>query len=151
MSKYCSDACRKVGKRQIRKQWEARTGYTQKEREKNAQRRSTAAAKRREDAAEQETAQAQARKRAADRAKSAMAQRAASGDPVARMLQAKVSGDWREYWTAFKEYEIQYAEKNGKKSTRSVNGISIHEPDFVELVLVATARDQKIYSTLNDQ
>ena len=151
MSKYCSDACRKVGLRQIRKQWEARTGYTEKEREKNAQRRAAAAAKRREDAAERETVQAQARKRSADQAKADKARRAASGDPVARMLQSKVSGDWREYWTAFKEYEIQYAEKNGKKSTRSVNGISIHDPDFVGLVLVATARDQKIYSTLNDQ
>ena len=60
--------------------------------------------------------------------------KAAEGDPLARMEVAKKFSI--DYWRAFQDYELEYAERWSKKSNRTVNNISIHEPDFAEHVVL---------------
>lgn len=60
--------------------------------------------------------------------------KAAEGDTLARMRVAKKFSI--DYWRAFQDYELEYAERWSKKSNRTVNNISIHEPDFAERVVL---------------
>ena len=57
------------------------------------------------------------------------------GDPFARMRIAEPNS--KEYWEAYKQYEIEYAASWGRESTRTVNDISVHDPCFGRKVVEA--------------
>ena len=61
--------------------------------------------------------------------------KAAAGDPFARMNLAEPNS--KEYWEAYKQYEIEYAASWGRESTRTVNDISVHDPCFGRKVVEA--------------
>ena len=123
--KYCSDECRKV---RIREADKLRKRKARKEA------RST------QNAEMEEKSRINREKREQEYAKRSLEQeeelkkRVEAGDPQARMRVAKMNSI--EYWEAYKDYEIEYAEswKNGK-STSTINDISVYEPDFAEKVV----------------
>lgn len=135
-AKYCSMACRQKGKYQRRKEWEKSSGYLEKQRQKMQEYRDKEAAdKKAEQEAENKRKAANikrqtTRRRNDERAK--LLQAAEMGDAHARMtLAAEESGNTSaEYWEAFKAYDLEYAAEWGKESTTTVNGISVHNPDF---------------------
>lgn len=142
---YCSESCRIEGATIARKDWEQRTGYKTirrdrmrayragKAAEKKAIQEATDRKRKEELAAEHEKRKKEQLKRLKDEA--------AAGDPQARMrLSNRLQA---EYWEAFRDYELQYAEEAGTPSTRTVNGISVHDTHFVEEVL-RTIQEQKI-------
>ena len=135
-AKYCSTACRQKGKYQRRREWEKESGYLDKQREKMRLYRERVTA---EEKAEQEAAEKRKeinRKRQETRRKNLerdkLLQAAEQGDAFARMaLAMEESGNTSpEYWEAFKDYDLQYAASWNKESTTTVNGISIHAPQF---------------------
>ena len=135
-SKYCSIGCRRKGKYQRRKDWEDRSGYREKQRKKMQEYREKAAAEaleEREATARQEAAdrkQKETQRRNQEREE--LIQKAEQGDAFSRMMLAaeKAGKTSLEYWDAYKDYEMQSAARLGKISTTSVNGISVHDPDF---------------------
>ena len=72
------------------------------------------------------------------RAKESRAARAA----LASMMQ--LDEDTPEYWEAFKEYAKEEAAAAGNESPRTVNGISVNDPDFTRLVLDSTKEQDPI-------
>lgn len=146
--KYCSDRCRIEGARLARKEWKSRTGYNEAQRERMREYRAGKAA---ELAAQKEAVE---RKQRADRAKALeraaaerqqrLQERAAAGDPHARMMLSNRLQ--AEYWQAYKDYELEYAKEAGKPSNRTVNGISIYDTHFPEEV-VRTIQERKIIIT----
>lgn len=122
--KYCSDECRKVRireadklkKREARKEVRDIKNTEKKEKNQvNMEKR------------EQEYA---LRKVQRDEE---LKKRVEAGDPLARMDVAETNGI--EYWEAYKQYTIEYAESWGRTSTSTINDISVHEPDFAEKVV----------------
>ena len=81
------------------------------------------------------------------REKARILQAAEQGDALARMiLAARESGNRSpEYWEAYKDYDIEYAAKFGKKSTTTVNGISVHNPEFGLAVSISIEETGSIY------
>ena len=135
-AKYCSTSCKLKGKYQRRREWEKSSGYLEKQRQKMQEYRDKAAA---DQKAEREAAakkQAANVKRQITRLKndkrSKLLQAAEQGDAFARMeIAAEESGNTKpEYWEAFKDYGLQWAADMDKESITTVNGISIHSPDF---------------------
>lgn len=59
--------------------------------------------------------------------------RVKANDPLARMQVTKPQS--KEYWEAYKDYAIQYAENWDSKSDRIVNGISVYEDKFAVKVI----------------
>lgn len=132
---YCSEACRKIGTRQARKQWEAKTDYRAKQREYQSRRRQEDAKAKEKKATETEAKREGARRRSQAQARALLEEKAAAGDHFARMLLAKRAGDLLTYWKEFAAYEIEFAENAGYPSKRTVNGISVYLPDFAEQVI----------------
>ena len=73
------------------------------------------------------------------RAKESKAARAA----LACMMQAEENTP--EYWDAFKKYAQEEAKAAGRESPRTVNGISVNDPDFTRLVLDSTKEQDPFY------
>lgn len=136
-AKYCSDKCRKTGRKVSRKNWELKTDYREKQKERSAEYRQ----EKREQ--EQEKEKNQKAKKTAARTKTKK-KPAKSKRPVEKMSAAlgKGGNTGFEYWNAFKEYDIELAEKAGKASTTEVNGISVYNGDFENLV-IESIKDNK--------
>lgn len=153
--KYCSPDCRAAGNREKRKSWEDRTDYREKQR--------LAAQQYREEKAQEERREAEKankKKQAAIKRKQTIAQKKAreellaaaeGGDYFALMELAQENGDNIAYWHWYKEYEIDYAESWGRKSTRTVNDISVYNPEFERLVVQSIELEGRIFSTLHGQ
>lgn len=139
--KYCSPDCKQEGQRQRRKEWEARTGYKEKQRQAAADHRAEQARQ-----AEQEAKEAARKKKSADtkarrkkeRQEAAeLAQRAEKGDRTALLRLALKSGNTLEYWRLRKEMILEEDEKRGRISNIIVGGISVYAGDFECQVLAA--------------
>ena len=137
--KYCSPECREEGKQQRRKEWEDKTDYKEKQRQamqiyrgKITEEERQAAIKIKEQQAI-ERQQEDARRRSEQQA--LLREKAATGDAFSRMRIAEPNS--KEYWEAYKQYEIEYAASWGKESTRTVNDISVHDPCFGSKVVQA--------------
>lgn len=135
-AKYCSIACRQKGKYRQRKEWELQSGYLEKQRQAMQEYRNKIAAEKKADQeakAKQEAKQKKQRENKQHKKEQKRLLTAAEkGDPLSRLLlAAQESGNKSpEYWEAYKEYDISCAEKIGNKSTTTVNGISVYNPDF---------------------
>ena len=140
--KYCSEKCRYLGERNVRKEWEARTDSKAK---KNTEQRSKGIETQqiREQRHEQQEREWKERLR---QDQIELERRAESGDYNARMKIAEQNKDRSEYWKYFALSEIENSEKYGRKSTRTVNDISVYEPNFVKLVIESIDRTGKCIS-----
>ena len=68
----------------------------------------------------------------------ALKKRASEGDPEALM---KLSDNSHDYWKYFALWMIQQSERDfGRKSTFTVNDVSVYAPDFAELVVDSIER-----------
>jgi predicted nucleic acid-binding Zn ribbon protein len=133
--KYCSDICRGIGQKQIRRRWEQNTDYLEKQRERMRARYQAEREEAAEVAAVNKAARQKARDAAAQQARVKLEEKAAAGDHFARMILAKQAGDQLTYWREFAAYEIEFAERIGYPSKRTVNGFSVYLPDFAEQVI----------------
>lgn len=132
-ARYCSTACREKGAKAARKDWERRTGYTAKQREKMRQRRATTTAKREEiREAEREERRRSYDLAAADRR--AKLQREAEQGNYFALMQIHHPCSV-EYWNAWRAYALDYAATTGRPSPAQVNGISVYADNFAEEVL----------------
>lgn len=124
--KYCSEECRLIRVREndrIRKRKERAEEKAIREKEKQRIKQAKVEAQEKEDA-----------KRTSER-QAELSKKAAAGDPFARMNLAEPNS--KEYWEAYKQYEIEYAASWGRESTRTVNDISVHDPCFGHKVVEA--------------
>ena len=137
--KYCSPECKEEGKQQRRKEWEERTDYKEKQRQimkvyrgkvTEEERQAAKKIKEQQTLERQEEDERQSKERQAE-----LRKKAAAGDPFARMNLAEPNS--KEYWEAYKQYEIEYAASWGRESTRTVNDISVHDPCFGRKVVEA--------------
>lgn len=152
--KYCSEACREAGRQRTRKAWESRTGYLEKKRIQERQRRARLAEE------EQQESIARGKQRSEDFAReleerqarelAELRKAAAAGDYDAQMVLAKSGGeiDWRAYWKAYKAADIDFARQWNKDSTRTVNGISVYDPHFEDKVMDAIQQQGVIITAL---
>lgn len=62
-------------------------------------------------------------------------EKVAAGDPLAKMSTAKLQS--LEYWEAYQDYHVEYAERWNRESRRIVNDVSVHDPGFAEKVIMA--------------
>lgn len=136
--KYCSEECRLVRVREtdrIRKRKERAEEKAIREKEKQRIKQAKAEAQEKEDAKRTSERQAELEKKAAQ------------GDALARMNLAEPNS--KEYWEAYKDYEIEYAESWGRESTRTVNDISVHNPCFGSKVVKSIEELGVIHTRLN--
>lgn len=146
--KYCSDQCRQIGAKQARRSWEQRSGYSEKQRQLMAERR-----RERSEAIQEANRSARISREEADRinkeraenARKQLIESATAGDLVSIMILAQRSGNWPEYWRAYKAYEIQLAEERGEDCTAKVNSIPVTDPDFEALVIYSIENEKRIY------
>lgn len=146
--RYCSSKCAAEGARLARKAWERRTGYKEAQRERM---RAYRAGQSIEKAAQKAAEERRQRKERAKRLKQLAAERqqrlqerAAAGEPHARMMLSNRLQT--EYWQAFKDYELQLAEAAGEPSRRTVNGISIYTDQF-ETEVIRSIKERNIIIT----
>ena len=150
--KYCSDQCAKTGAYKTRREWVNRSGYNDKQRQKMRERRAIEN-EAKEIQIRQEREAAQERQKAAqeraEREHELLQERAAAGDPFARMaLSAK---DSREYWEAFRDYELAYAAEAGRECRTTVSGIPVTDPIFPALVVSSIRSGGQIITQSNYQ
>ena len=108
--KYCCRKCAEIGKGARRREWEQKTGYLEKKRIQQQERRKRIKA----EAAERETV----------------------NKIVIQGYQAPVirGNTSPEYWEEYKLRELKWAEESEKISKTTVNGIPVQEPLFGVLV-----------------
>ena len=144
--KYCSDRCRVIGERQVREAWKDRTGYREKDRERARRVRAELAAEEQERRAIEDARLKAERERKHKEStatrRAALERKAASGDPMSRMLLIINKYD-PEYWNAFRDLELKNAYEADKPSTAEVNGLSIYTDNFGEEV-VKSIQDRNI-------
>ena len=141
--KYCSDKCRKAGQKALRKAWEKKTGYLEKQRQRMAAYRETTGLQKRKE--QEKAAQEAARIRNAEdlqrekKLHSAQVRAAKHGDTSASLALAAEAGRncSLEYWDAWQEYELQWCAAAHKISLAEVNSISVHDPDFSFKVILS--------------
>ncbi len=133
-SKYCSDNCRKVGRKVNRKNWELKTEYREKQKEKAAEYRKKRKAE--NQAPDQENKKGKTTKKTSTKAKEKKTE--SKPRSTIDLLAAEIGRAGNigiEYWRAFKNYEIEFAEEAGTISKTEVNGISVYNGDFENLVI----------------
>lgn len=135
--KFCSDACRIEGAKLARKEWEDRTGFREKQREKmrlyRAQVTAEKAKKRAELRAKRQKELQEKQKQITLENRKREQKLIEAGDPRARMRQLTPS--CLEYWIAFQEAELNNSIESGEPSSTTVNGISIYVDHFPEEAL----------------
>lgn len=141
-SKYCCSECRAEGAKLTRRAWEDKTGYKEKQKLLMREKRG----KQRKEDIEQKQKEKEERKRLNTERNNNRAKQikmdAAAGDPIARMLMVdKYSKD---YWIAFQDYELQMEKEYKRKSSKTVNGISIYDDDFADNVILSIRNIGKI-------
>lgn len=128
--KYCSEKCRYLGERQARKAWEERTDFSKKQQEKRQAER---------DAKHEEMAIAVNQRNAEldrIRVERLKADKQNNSDYSVLMQEAQESGDSLAYWKYYALREIEESENAfGRKSTRTVNDISVYNVNFPQLVI----------------
>lgn len=140
-AKFCSDECRLEGSKIARRAWEERTGYKDKQRELMREKRK----KERIDNIKQNKIDLTERKKERSESESKRIEQlqnaAAAGDPLSRMMLAKRYS--KEFWDAYRDYEIQNMKCQKKIKDVTVNDISVYDDDFVTRV-VASIEEHKI-------
>lgn len=148
--KYCSDRCRVIGKRQVRAAWKDRTGYRERDRERARRVRAELAAEEQERRAIEEArlkAEWDRKHKETTAARRAdLERKAASGDPMSRMLLIINKYD-PEYWNAFRDLELKTAYEADKPSTAEVNGLSVYSDNFGDEVVKTIINRNTIYIT----
>ena len=129
-TKYCSAICKERGNYLRRKEWEERTGFYEKQRENMKLYR--------ERLAEEKAAlQAEAKKKAKQLPKldkktqrlKAQLDATAIGLEFTDAMEC-YGNTCPEYWEAFKNMTLAYAEAWDRECTTEVNGISVYREDF---------------------
>lgn len=131
-SKYCSDNCRKIGRKVNRKKWELETDYREKQKEKAAEYRKKQKAE--NQAQDKKKKKEKAAKKTSLKAKNTADKPASTIELLAAAI-GRAGNTSIEYWRAFKDYEIEFAEEAGIISKTEVNGISVYNGDFENLVI----------------
>ena len=154
-AKYCSEHCRQRGKYQKRREWEQKSGYIDRQREKMRQYRDDLTEEERQQAEKAAARKARSEKARETRRKNKELQeltaRAEQGDALARLDLAARNGNTSfGYWEAFKDYHLQEAEKRGRQSGIMVNGIDINDPDFALSVTITIGELGRISTTGSD-
>ncbi|MFL2072007.1 hypothetical protein ACEN32_06850 [Marinilactibacillus psychrotolerans] len=151
-NKYCSDECRKQGRRNKRKKWEQETNYAEKQRtEKALKRQRDKEVQTAEKLERIRLKKAEAERKNAERkeiSRKELIEKIKQGDPLARMKLAKPNS--KEYWEAYQQYELEQV-RSQPKQTVLVNGISIYEDNFSEKVIDSIAVTGKILSRLTSK
>lgn len=139
--KYCSLDCKRDGQRQRRKEWEARTGYKEKQRQAAADHRAEQARQAEQEAKEaarkKKSAETKAKRKKERQEAAKLAQRAENGEMVALLRLALKNGNTLEYWRLRKEMILEEDEKTGRISNNIVGGVSVYAGDFEYQVLAA--------------
>lgn len=149
-NKYCSDECRNQGRKNRRKNWETETNYNEKQRiNKMVQRQQKKELQTTEDLERIRLKNAEIKQRTDKRNEqrtNELKKKAKNGDPAARMRLAKPNS--KEYWEAFRQYEIDQSKSFKNRTIRKVNDVSIFDEDFAEKVIKSIEVEGKIHSKL---
>lgn len=127
-ARYCCDECRRIGADRKRKDWEKRTDYDRKNRQKVNEYRARKAAQAIAEQTEQKPVPVPKPSQ-----KSVKRHYPKRSGILGEMINAKNSGDIEAYLSAFRDYEISLV-PSGESRTQ-VNGISVNDPCFVEYAL----------------
>lgn len=137
-AKFCP-SCRKSAMKQSRKNWEQRTGYADKQREKRRAKRAEIKAEKQQQTAAASSGREQERvKRAArlmEERRREFTEKAESGDIFAKMSLAMLDGDMHSYWKYWAFFAIQEAERFGKRAEVTVGGVSVYDPNFADQIM----------------
>lgn len=131
---YCGSACKRIGQRQRRKEWEVRTGYRDKQRKAAAELRAEQAK-----AAELEAKKIDRKRRAAEnrirrikerQESKELQERAEKGDKIALMRLALKQRNVLEYWRIRKAIVLDEDERLGTTAKNTVGGIDVYDDAF---------------------
>lgn len=139
--KYCSDRCKAIGSKLVRKTWERATDYKSKVREAQRNRRKSILS-------ERECLQSTERKylisnyekehnEHLESHRKQLQERADKGDALAILQITTIYSE--EYWRAYAKYLIQFAKESNTTPKTTVNGISVTDPDFPRKVIESRA------------
>ncbi len=151
--KYCSDLCRRKGKRENRKRWEKETGFLDKQRDRMRERRSQI-----REAEHSEWLQSTMMEREQricqdslrdEEYQAELIRKAEAGDPFSRM--ELIGESTPEYWRAFADYEIQQAAELGHACRTMVNESLVTDPDFPETLSRSIEEEGIIFITRDIQ
>ena len=149
--KYCEE-CRDTGAKKSRKEWEIKNNYREKQMLSARKRRSEARKKQAQIIDSYQ--KLEEKKRLAEHNKllkeneNEFKKRVENGDALANITMLLKHGRSLEYWKYYKLYELQYAERRGVVSQRTVNGISVNEPDFEEKVMNSITMYGYVYTSM---
>lgn len=144
--KFCSDLCRLQSDYARHNRWAEQNQYFEKKRKYKAEVKQEKASAQREylqTQHEERLKQIEADKK---REQMELEERAKAGDYKALM---QLAPDRVTYFKYFALNEIEESEKYGRKSTREINGISVYDPDFAELVLKSIEETGRYISKSN--
>lgn len=137
--KYCSTDCKREGQRQRRKEWEARTGYKEKQRQAAADHRAEQARQAEQEAKEaarkKKSAETKAKRKIERKETAELEAKAAEGNKIARMKLALKQGNALEYWKLRKEIIMEENERFNTISKNTVGGIDVYDDAFEYKVL----------------
>lgn len=134
---YCSDECRRKGEKLVRKAWEMKVGWKEKDAARHRA-KTAAACKARIEKNEQEREKIrQDFTKKQKELDAAFESKCQAGDKSALTLKALQEGGNRstEYWKCYAKKIIEYYENIGKTCSVTVNSISVYDECFPELVL----------------
>lgn len=145
-AKYCR-YCKGIAAKLTRRKWEQKTNFREKKNQKQNEQRAAARTQRELEQAQDSTDRERERaKRFAEYEKNRRAeleQQAANGDKWAAAELAMMNKDFLTYWRLRAEMEQDEAARTGKFYNCTVGGISLYEPDFVQLMLYEMSRKQE--------
>lgn len=141
-AKYCSPDCQTAGYAKRRKDWEASSGYKEKQkqakRQSREQQRTTITAEIQERREQQQAEMEQWKIERQKKNDAELKERADNGEPLALAELAKRSGDMREHWRLQKVAMIENLRQFGRvlqPGQHRVNGIDMTDPNFEDLVV----------------
>ena len=142
---YCSAACQKKGNAKTRKAWETKTGYNEKRRSSASERKRLEEAKLQEEYEQRSLDRERRHEEISKAIRQDLLDRASRGEPAALMQLARERGDRFSYWHNYKLDAITMSESQGRYSTQEVNGVSVYDPDFEELVISSIDESGKCF------
>ena len=137
-AKYCSPTCRKIGTKLVRRSWEARSGYAEREKHRRRKQRAVARKAKEDERLAQELKRSELDRQRALEAEARFNAECDAGNLFALAVREKrrAGNMSREYWEYFKRREIEEAEAGGRVGVdTTVNGFSVYSDTFSDDVM----------------
>lgn len=135
-AKFCSPKCQKAGRKVYRLKWQQENNYNAKEREKRAKSREKTRKEENQRAIEAGKKRAEEMERKSQEVEKELSEEIRRGleesDPLAALV--FYTPMQIEYWQAYQDYALRCAADQEQQRTETINGVSVSDPLFPDLI-----------------